>query len=91
MTVKVVADSFLQRMVRNIVALLLCVGRGRIASEEVPHLLALRDRSKLPVATAPPQGLFLVDVEYALDRQCGAEESGKETKSDPGSSRVIGI
>jgi tRNA pseudouridine38-40 synthase len=55
--------SFLRYMVRKIVGTLLDVGRGRLAAEDVPRLMELRDRSESG-PTAPPHGLFLVSVEY---------------------------
>ena len=56
--------SFLRYMVRKIVGTLLDVGRGRLAVDDIPLLIELRDRSQSG-PTAPPQGLFLVSVEYA--------------------------
>jgi tRNA pseudouridine38-40 synthase len=55
--------SFLRYMVRKIVGTLLDVGRGRLAPEDIPALFEARDRSRAG-ATAPPQGLYLVKVEY---------------------------
>lgn len=57
------ADSFLQYMVRNISGTLIEVGRGRIAPESVSDILGSRDR-RLAGPTAPPSGLFLVEVLY---------------------------
>lgn len=57
------APRFLQYMVRNLVGLLVEVGRGRRAASEVPEILEGRDR-RLAGPTAPPQGLFLVKIEY---------------------------
>jgi tRNA pseudouridine38-40 synthase len=56
--------SFLRYMVRKIVGTLLDVGRGRLRPEDIPQLFELRDRSRSG-PTAPPQGLYLVSVEYA--------------------------
>jgi tRNA pseudouridine38-40 synthase len=55
--------SFLRYMVRKIVGTLLDVGRGRLRPEAIPQLFELRDRSRSG-PTAPPQGLYLVSVEY---------------------------
>jgi tRNA pseudouridine38-40 synthase len=55
--------SFLRHMVRKMVGTLMDVGRGRIASRDLPGLLALRDRSKSG-PTMPPHGLCLESVEY---------------------------
>jgi tRNA pseudouridine38-40 synthase len=57
------ADGFLKHMVRNIVGTLVEMGKGRIAPDRFPQILAARDRRQAGV-TAPPQGLFLVGVRY---------------------------
>lgn len=57
------ANAFLHHMVRNIAGVLLAVGSGERDPDWVGELLALRDRSAGGV-TAPPQGLYLVNVEY---------------------------
>lgn len=64
-TYRVEADAFLYHMVRNIVALLVDVGRGIVAVDDVRRILATKDRKKLPSATAPATGLVLYDVQYA--------------------------
>jgi tRNA pseudouridine38-40 synthase len=55
--------SFLRYMVRKIVGTLLDVGRGKLRAADIPELIGARDRSRSG-ATAPPQGLYLVTVEY---------------------------
>jgi tRNA pseudouridine38-40 synthase len=57
------ADGFLKQMVRNLVGCLVEVGRGKLDPDAVPGLLESRDRAQAP-ATAPPQGLTMVDVAY---------------------------
>lgn len=57
------ADSFLYRMVRNIMGTLVEVGRGRLSPDEVRDILEAKDR-KFAGPTAPPQGLYLMRVEY---------------------------
>jgi len=57
------ADGFLYNMVRAIAGTLMNVGRGFWPAERVQHILASGDR-RLAGPTAPPQGLFLVRVEY---------------------------
>jgi len=56
-------DGFLRYMVRNIVGTLVEVGRGKITPDEFKAVLESKDR-KQAGATAPPQGLFLVAVDY---------------------------
>jgi tRNA pseudouridine38-40 synthase len=57
--------SFLRNMVRKIVGTLLEVGRGKLRPKDIPEIFELRDRSKSGF-TAPPQGLYLVSVEYPV-------------------------
>lgn len=56
-------DGFLYKMVRNIVGTLLDVARGKTPLEEIPKILAAKDR-RLAGAAAPPHGLFLMHVKY---------------------------
>ncbi len=57
------ANAFLHHMVRNIVGTLLKVGKGTFEPKWVKQVLEEKDRRKAG-ATAPPLGLYLVDVEY---------------------------
>lgn len=61
--IDVTANAFLYHMVRNIVGVLLRVGKGEAPVDWVAELLALRDRRQAAV-TAPPNGLYLVKVGY---------------------------
>jgi tRNA pseudouridine38-40 synthase len=56
-------SGFLRHMVRNIVGTLVELGRRRRAAPWVSRVLASRDRAQ-GGPTAPPEGLFLVRVEY---------------------------
>jgi len=56
-------NGFLHHMVRNLVGTLILVGKGTLQPPDVQRILSLRDRSAAG-ATAPANGLFLVDVEY---------------------------
>ena len=56
-------DGFLYNMVRIIAGTLIEVGSGRRRAEEMPDILASLDRGRAGF-TAPPQGLFLWNVEY---------------------------
>ncbi len=58
-------DGFLYKMVRNIVGTLLALGRGKISLEDIPIILAAKDR-RCAKEAAPAHGLFLARVEYAL-------------------------
>ncbi|MBN7798666.1 tRNA pseudouridine(38-40) synthase TruA [Parahaliea mediterranea] len=57
------ANAFLHHMVRNIAGSLMAVGSGRQSAGWLAALLAGRDRT-LAADTAPPDGLYLVDVSY---------------------------
>jgi tRNA pseudouridine38-40 synthase len=57
------ANRFLHHMVRVIVGTLIDVGRGRTAPEHMEAILCKKDRNAAG-RTIPPNGLFLVDVEY---------------------------
>ncbi len=60
---RVRGEGFLKHMVRNIVGLLIEVGKGNAGEETVRRYLTGRVEGKAG-PTAPPQGLFLVRVEY---------------------------
>lgn len=57
------ANGFLRYMVRNIVGTVVDVGRGRITPKEFYEILLSKNRTNAGV-TAPPQGLFLMQVWY---------------------------
>ena len=57
------ANAFCHQMVRSIVAVLVNVGVGSIPAGEVEGILATRDR-RVGRGVAPPQGLYLWEVEY---------------------------
>uniref|UniRef100_K7LZ81 tRNA pseudouridine synthase n=1 Tax=Glycine max TaxID=3847 RepID=K7LZ81_SOYBN len=63
---EVEGSGFLYRQVRNMVALLLQIGREAIPPDIVPHILASRDRKELAKYSlpAPPHGLCLVSINY---------------------------
>lgn len=63
LTIKIHAGGFLYHMARNIVALTVAVGRGRLSVDDFRKIFAARDRSLVP-ATAPAQGLCLQEVFY---------------------------
>ena len=56
-------SGFLHHMVRNLVGTFILIGKGTLKPDDIPRILADRKRSSAG-ATAPPQGLYLVAVEY---------------------------
>jgi len=56
-------DGFLYKMVRNIVGTLIDVASLRKKIEEIQTIFAAKDR-QLASSAAPPQGLFLMRVDY---------------------------
>ncbi len=56
-------SGFLHHMVRNLVGTFLLVGKGTIAPAEITNTLAACDR-RAAGPTAPPEGLYLAEVEY---------------------------
>lgn len=61
--VRVSADGFLYNMVRIIVGTLTEVAFGRISPDDIPEIIASRDRSRAGM-TAPAEGLYLNRVVY---------------------------
>ncbi len=61
--IDIVANAFLQHMVRNITGTLVKVGCGELSTEAVERLLAAKDRTAAPFA-APAHGLYFLAVEY---------------------------
>ena len=62
-SIAVCADGFLYNMVRAIVGTMVYASYGKIEPEDIPALLATRDR-RLTGPTMPPQGLYLNRVWY---------------------------
>lgn len=61
--IDITANAFLLHMVRNIAGSLWEIGLARREPNWIQELLSGRDRSKA-APTAPPDGLYLVDVRY---------------------------
>lgn len=57
------ADGFLHHMVRNIAGVLMAIGQGKERPAWLREVLEARDRTAGGV-TAPPNGLYFVDVAY---------------------------
>lgn len=66
LVVEVKGNAFLHHMVRNLIGLLLPVGRGQKAPEWVRDVLALRNRGQ-GGKTEAPGALYLVKVDYDRD------------------------
>lgn len=61
--IRAAAPSFLHHQMRNIAGTLLLVGLGKWTADDVSAALAARSRAR-GGETAPPQGLYLMAVEY---------------------------
>jgi len=79
------ARSFLHHQVRNMAGTLKLVGLGRWHPDEVAHALAARDR-RAGGPTAPPEGLYLVEVRYgrrrSVERSSDMADQGAEEEVD---------
>jgi tRNA pseudouridine38-40 synthase len=73
--VDVQANAFLHHMVRNIAGALIAIGTDQKRTEWIREILSARDR-RLAGVTAPPQGLYLVDVGYPAEFGIPAAECG---------------
>jgi len=65
--IEIDGDGFLRHMVRIVVGTLVEVGAGTRSPDDLPGILAARDR-RAAGATAPPNGLTLVGVQYPSQR-----------------------
>lgn len=61
--IELTGNGFLYNMVRIIAGTLVEVGLGNMKPEEIPAIIKGKDRTKAG-KTLPPQGLYLVKVEY---------------------------
>lgn len=73
--IDVQANAFLHHMVRNIAGALMAVGAGKQSLSWIGDILLAKDR-RLAGVTAPPHGLYLVDVGYPDDFDIPAAECG---------------
>jgi tRNA pseudouridine38-40 synthase len=62
-TYEVSGDGFLRHMVRAVIGTLVDIGRLRLPPSAMADVLASKDRARAG-RTAPPEGLFLVRVDY---------------------------
>ena len=61
--ISLTGNGFLYNMVRIIAGTLVEVGLGKIKPEEIPNIIDSKNRENAG-KTLPPQGLYLVNVEY---------------------------
>lgn len=73
--IDVQANAFLHHMVRNIAGALMAVGTGEQSLSWIHDILVAKDRT-LAGVTAPPHGLYLVDVGYPEGFPVPAAECG---------------
>jgi tRNA pseudouridine38-40 synthase len=71
-TVTVTANAFLHHMVRNIVGVLIAIGRGERPVEWCGEVLAQRDR-RCAAVNAPPSGLYFAGIRYPSELQLPSE------------------
>ena len=64
-TFKFVGTGFMKYMVRIMIGTLLRVGVGKIKPEEIPFIIAAKDRNHAG-PTAKPEGLYLHSVQYEV-------------------------
>jgi tRNA pseudouridine38-40 synthase len=60
---RLTGNGFLYNMIRIIVGTILKVGKGKLLPEDIPQIIASKDRTKAG-PTAPPQGLCLDSIAY---------------------------
>ena len=59
----ITANRFLRSMVRTLVGTMLEIGKGRMTIEEFESIILARDRKRAGIS-APPEALYLSEVEY---------------------------
>ena len=69
------ANAFLMHMVRNIAGVLMAIGAGKAEPGWAAEVLEARDRTRGGV-TAPPFGLYLVDIGYPEEYDLPVEPLG---------------
>lgn len=67
-SIEIEANAFLHHMVRNIAGVLMAIGIGKAPVEWSKEVLEARDRT-LGGMTAPPDGLYLLNVSYPENYQ----------------------
>lgn len=80
--IELYGEGFLRHQVRNIVGSLIPVGRGKRPPGWFDDLLSAKNR-RIAGRTAPPQGLYLVRVDYPQELLDPAFGAAVETPMDP--------
>lgn len=62
---RIIGDHFLYKMVRNLIGTLAYVGCRLLSAQDIPAILTSKQRIRAGI-TAPPHGLCLYRVHYAL-------------------------
>jgi tRNA pseudouridine38-40 synthase len=62
------ANRFLHNMVRRIVGTVINISHFELEPEIIRDLIAAKDQNNKLIETAPPQGLYLAEVEYPKDK-----------------------
>lgn len=70
----VVGNGFMKQMVRNMVGTMVDLEKQPNGHEKMREIIGLKDRTRAG-RTAPPQGLFLINVEYPKRLTAMTEES----------------
>ncbi len=94
--ISVSGNGFLYHMIRILAGTLLLVGRGKLAADAIPGILAARDR-RAAGPTAPAKGLCLCALDYdsvvAEDEkteEAQAQDAGEEGKEYEGQEKNSG-
>ncbi len=61
--IRITANGFLYNMVRIITGTLVYVGNGKLEAQDIPEIIAAKDRRRAGM-TAPPEGLMLLSTVY---------------------------
>jgi tRNA pseudouridine38-40 synthase len=75
LVIDIKANAFLHHMVRNITGCLIDIGTSKEGVTWLGHLLKIKDRTQAS-ATAKPNGLYLVDVDYPSEWQIPSTSLG---------------
>lgn len=72
LTYRISGNGFLHHMVRNLIGTFVEAACGRIPADSIPQIFTACNRSAAG-PTAPPQGLFLIEVHYQENHMLPAE------------------